>query len=86
MVEGMHGNAGGVPGCNNTGCTVVLLQCMDTSICVRWDVVWAQQLGQGCGHFGCRQGRLEDSLGRNRLDTSSWRECRWVRRGLVAWP
>ena len=74
MVEGMHGNAGGVPGRNDTGCTVGMLQCRDTSIIVMWDVVWAQQLGQGRGHVSCRQGRSEDSLGRTRLDTSTWRE------------
>ena len=74
MVESMHGNAGGVFGRNDTGCTVGLLQCRDTSIIIRWDVVWAQQSGQGCGHGSCLQGRPEDSLGRICLDTSTWRE------------
>ncbi len=45
MVEGMHGNAGGVPGGNDTDCTVGTLQCRGMGVCVGWDVVWAQQLG-----------------------------------------
>jgi hypothetical protein len=48
---------------------------MDTSIFVGWDVMWARQLGQGCGLFGCRQGRSEDSLGRNRLRNGQTVQC-----------
>ncbi len=63
------------------------------SIILGRDVVWAQLLGRGSGRGSCRQGRLEDSLGRTcwglcsllLLNRAQHSGC-WNVRGLVGGP